>query len=130
MSVELLLRIYRPPLVDGAYIDVAVNDRHGSCDQLGGSIGTVRIRRRGLTVAPLVGEEGRYITRVIVVKVGEENGVDRQIAHVAGHQLPYGSVAAIDQIRPAVDHDSAACLPAGEIDSWPGARAEQHQPCA
>ncbi len=64
---------------------------------------------------------------MIIVQVGEEKGVDLQVSHVAGHQLPYRSVAAIHQIRLAVDDHGTAGLSACEIDCRTGARAEKYQ---
>ncbi len=127
VAMELCVGIRGAAFIGSSDFDVAVDDRHGGCDQSGRSVRPIGIRIGGLAIGPLKRQEGRHISCVIIVQMGKEHGAEIQISDVTGHQLSQGSVAAIDQIGPTVDDHGTAGLHMRDIDGWPGASTEQHQ---
>ena len=114
-------------LVDGADLDIRAEELDRACDEPRGAVRPVDLGRRRLAAGPLERQQRRDVGSVIVVQMRQEQRAHALDADARRDELAHGAVAAVEEIRHAVDDDGARALAADEVDAGPAARAEQHE---
>jgi hypothetical protein len=109
-------------LVDHTDLDVGAEERDRAFDRADGGIGTVDVRRCRLAACPLVRQHRREVRGVIVVQMREEHRAHRLETEVGRDKRAHRAVAAVDEIRNAVDDDGARGLTAREVHAGAAAR--------
>src|SRR6185437_12350719 len=81
--------------------------RDTTADELLGAVRAVGIRGSRFAIGPLIRQQRRQVARVIVMQMSEEDRTHLQVTDVARCQLPYGSIAAVDEIGATVYYNRA-----------------------